>query len=95
MRRVQPLKARAYPLFQYAGTTDSACESEADLLRSEVKARMASVLNTGVNIEEALNNHPSPRSLVHNLQNVCFSPFPLFSGAINADPPFTLIFVSH
>ncbi|OEL27769.1 hypothetical protein BAE44_0011212 [Dichanthelium oligosanthes] len=84
MRRVQPLKARAHPLFQYAGPIDPTCESEADLPRLEVRAQVASVLKTGVEIEAALNDYPSPRSLAHNPHNVCFSPFPTFSGSINA-----------
>ncbi|OEL27390.1 hypothetical protein BAE44_0011593, partial [Dichanthelium oligosanthes] len=95
MQRVQPLKARAHPLFQYAGPTDPTRESKADLPWSEVKAWVVSVLKTGINIEETLNNHPSPRSLAHNPQNIYFLPFPSFSSAINADPLLTLILISH
>ncbi|OEL23857.1 hypothetical protein BAE44_0015124, partial [Dichanthelium oligosanthes] len=74
MRRVQPLKARAHPLFQYAGATDPTRKLVADLPRSEVKARVVNVLKMGVDIKVALDNHPSPRCLAHNPHNVCLSP---------------------
>ncbi|OEL12848.1 hypothetical protein BAE44_0026133 [Dichanthelium oligosanthes] len=66
MRRVQPLKARANPLFQYAGPTDPTRELEANLPWLEVKAWVVSMLKMGIDIVEALNNHPSPRSHAHN-----------------------------
>ncbi|OEL34986.1 hypothetical protein BAE44_0003995 [Dichanthelium oligosanthes] len=68
-RRVQPLKARAYPLFQYSGPTDPTHESEVELPQSERAARVASMLKMGVNVEASLNNHLPPRSFSHNPRN--------------------------
>ncbi|OEL17891.1 hypothetical protein BAE44_0021090 [Dichanthelium oligosanthes] len=65
-RSIQPLKARAYPMFEYAGPTDLTRESEVELERTEVEVRMKAVLKNEVRINVGLANHPQPRSLTYN-----------------------------
>ncbi|OEL26262.1 hypothetical protein BAE44_0012719, partial [Dichanthelium oligosanthes] len=68
------LKARAHPLFDYSSPTDPTRESEVELPKSERAARVANVLKMGIDVDESLNNHPPPRSLEHNMRNVCLLP---------------------
>ncbi|OEL18298.1 hypothetical protein BAE44_0020683 [Dichanthelium oligosanthes] len=68
-RRVQPLKARARPMFQYTGPVDPTRELEAELMLVEVKARVKLVLKKSRSVEVNLNvraaspaNQPPPRA---------------------------------
>ncbi|OEL27342.1 hypothetical protein BAE44_0011639 [Dichanthelium oligosanthes] len=56
-RRVQPLKARTCPMFEYAGPADPTRESGMELTPVEVKARVRLVLKKSPNIKADLNVH--------------------------------------
>ncbi|OEL37744.1 hypothetical protein BAE44_0001237, partial [Dichanthelium oligosanthes] len=84
-RRIQPLKARARPLFQYSGPADPMCESLEELEPSEVRARVCAVIKKRLTAEEEadLNLHlagqahlPMARREGHDPRCVSLSFFP-------------------
>ncbi|OEL18746.1 hypothetical protein BAE44_0020235 [Dichanthelium oligosanthes] len=69
--RILPLKARAYPMWEYSDRTNPIRESEEALPRSEVAVRVADVVvGDGVPV---FDNHPRPLSLANPVQNVSLS----------------------
>ncbi|OEL31831.1 hypothetical protein BAE44_0007150, partial [Dichanthelium oligosanthes] len=61
--RIQPLKARAHPMWEYSDRTDPTRESEEDLPWPEVASWITDmVLGDATSV---FNNHPLPLSLAN------------------------------
>ncbi|OEL19720.1 hypothetical protein BAE44_0019261 [Dichanthelium oligosanthes] len=58
---IQPLKARAHPIWEYSDRSDPTRESEVELPKSEVVSRVADVVVGDA--ASVFNNHPPPLSL--------------------------------
>ena len=59
--RIQPLRQRAYPMWEYAGSGDVTCESPEELNELEVDARVQSVLDTRGLV--GVGDQPTPLAL--------------------------------
>ncbi|OEL28655.1 hypothetical protein BAE44_0010326 [Dichanthelium oligosanthes] len=97
-RRIQPLKARVHPMFEYTGSADPTRELEKELAESEVKVRVSGVLRLRISIEASLTNCPLARSLTQNPRHVSLFALSLFLQARGRAQPtsfFTLVFALH
>ncbi|OEL21961.1 hypothetical protein BAE44_0017020 [Dichanthelium oligosanthes] len=67
--RIQSLKARVHPLWEYTDHSNPTRESEEELALSKVVARVADMLAVD-DAASMFDGHPSPRSLAHCPPNV-------------------------
>jgi hypothetical protein len=85
---VQPLKTRAYPLWEYSDCFDPILKSEEELPRSEVAARVADMVTVAGDTASVFDGHPQPLSLANPGKNMSpLTPF-LFLVAFCRRPPF-------